>query len=86
NSKGSEYQALFRRLAFARGKGKKKARVAVSHAILIAVWHILKDMTPYHPLTPQVRTNSDPEKITRALVTRLEKQDFTVTLKRENAA
>lgn len=85
-TKGSEYQALFRRLAFARGKGKKKARVAVSHAMLIAVWHILKDMTPYRALTPQQRTSSDPEKITQTLVKRLEKQGFTVTLERARAA
>jgi transposase len=85
-TKGSEYQALFRRLAFARGKGKKKARVAVSHAMLIAVWHILKDMTPYHVLTPQQRTSSDPEKITQTLVKRLERQGFTVTLERTKAA
>jgi transposase len=85
-TKGSEYQALFRRLAFARGKGKKKARVAVSHAILIAVWHILNTMTPYHVLTPQQRTSSDPEKITQTLVKRLEKQGFTVTLQRTKAA
>jgi transposase len=85
-TKGSEYQALFRRLAFARGKGKKKARVAVSHAMLIAVWHILKDMTPYHALAPKQRTSSDPEKITQTLVKRLEKQGFTVTLERTKAA
>jgi transposase len=85
-TKDSEYQVLFRRLAFARGKGKKKARVAVSHAMLIAVWHILKDMTPYRALTPQQRTSSDPEKITQALVKRLEKQGFTVTLERARAA
>jgi len=85
-AKGSEYQALFRRLAFARGKGKKKARVAVSHAILIAVWHILKDMTPYRALTPPQRTGSDPEKITHALIKRREKQGFTVTLERTKAA
>lgn len=85
-TKGSEYQALFRRLAFARGKGKKKARVAVSHAMLIAVWHILKDMTPYRALTPHQRTSSDPEKITQTLVKRLEKQGFTVTLERARAA
>ncbi len=85
-TKGSEYQALFRRLAFARGKGKKKARVAVSHAMLIAAWHILKYMTPYHALTPPQRTNSDPTKITQTLVKRLEKQGFTVTLERTKAA
>jgi transposase len=85
-TKGSEYQALFRRLAFARGKGKKKARVAVSHAMLIAVWHILKDMTPYRVLTPAQRTGSDPEKVKQTLVKRLEKMGFAVTLDQRKAA
>lgn len=85
-SKGSEYQALFRRLAFARGKGKKKARVAVSHAMLIAVWHILKDMTPYRELTPTQRTGSDPEKVKQTLLKRLEKLGFTVTVEQKRAA
>lgn len=85
-TKGSDYQALFRRLAFAKGKGTKKARVAVSHAMLIAVWHILKDMTPYRALPPYQRTGSDPEKITQTLVKRLERMGFSVSLEQKNAA
>lgn len=86
HTKGSEYQALFRRLAFARGKGKKKARVAVSHAMLVAVWHILNDMTSYRALTPAQRTGVDPQRITQTLVKRLEKMGFTVTLEHKRAA
>jgi len=85
-TKGSAYQALFRRLAYSRGKGTKKARVAVSHAILIAVWHILKDMTPYCDLTPTQRTATDPEKIKQSLVKRLEHLGFSVTLEQLKAA
>jgi transposase len=86
HAKGSEYQVLFRRLAFTRGKGQRKARVAVSHAMLIAAWHILKDMTPYRALAPVQRTGSDPTKISQALVKRLEKLGFTVTLEQKTAA
>lgn len=85
-TKGSDYQALFRRLAFARGKGKNKARVAVSHAMLIAVWHILKTMTPYHALPPAQRTAIDPEKRKRNLIKSLEKLGFAVTLEQRKAA
>lgn len=85
-TKGSEYQAMFRRLAFARGKGKNKARVAVSHTMLIAVWHILKDMTPFRALPPYHRTGSDPEKTKQTLVKRLERLGFAVTLAERNAA
>jgi len=52
----------------------------VRHAILVAVWHILKDMTPYRELTPIERTGSDPEKVKHNLVKRLEKPGFVVTL------
>lgn len=86
HAKGSEYQVLFRRLAFTRGKGQRKARVAVSHAMLIAAWHILKDMTPYRALPPAQRTGSDPTKITQALVKRLQKLGFTVTIEQKTAA
>lgn len=85
-TKGAAYQALFRRLAFARGKGTKKARVAVSHAILIAVWHILKNMTPYRELTPLQCTGSDPDRVRQDLVKRLERLGFTVTLEQRKAA
>ena len=85
-TKGSAYQALFRRLTYSRGKGAKKARVAVSHAMLIAVWHILKDMTPYCDLTPTQRTATDPEKIRQTLVKRLENLGFAVTLEQKKAA
>lgn len=86
HAKGSEYQVLFRRLAFTRGKGQKKARVAVSHAMLIAAWHILKHMTPYRALAPVQRTGSDPTRITQTLVKRLEKLGFIVTLEQKTAA
>jgi transposase len=85
-TKGSAYQALFRRLAFARGKGKNKARVAVSHAILLAVWHILKGMVPYRQLRPVERTGFDPERTQQILVKRLEKLGFAVTLEKKDAA
>ncbi len=85
-TKGSPYQVFYRRLAFARGKGAKKALVAVAHALLIAVWHILNEMTPYHALTPLQRTTSDPEKTKRSLVKRLETLGFTVTLEERQAA
>jgi transposase len=85
-TKGSDYQVLFRRLAFARGKGKKKARVAVSHAMLTAIWHILSTMQPYRALSPSQRTGSDPEKVTLTLVKRLEKMGYAVTLELKPAA
>jgi hypothetical protein len=34
-------QSQFRRLAFAKARGSKKALIAVGHSILIAIWHRL---------------------------------------------
>ncbi len=85
-AKGSVFQALHRRLAFRRGKGVKKAQVAVAHALLVSVWHILNEMTPYRDALLLQRTAPDPQKITRTLVKRLEKLGFTVTLELKTAA
>jgi hypothetical protein len=43
-------------------------------------------MTPYQALTPTQRTGSDPQKLTHALVKRLEKLGFTVTREQKAAA
>ena len=54
--------------------------------MLIAVWHILKAMTPYRELTPIQRTGSDPEKVEQNLVKRVEEPGFAVTLEQPEAA
>ena len=51
-AKGTYLQSQFQRLAFARGKGGKKAVIAVAHSILIAIWHTLTHRVPYRDLDP----------------------------------
>lgn len=84
--KGSYLNSLFRRLAYAKGKGKKKANVAVSHAILIAVWHILHDHVPYHDLGPDHFGRHDTNRAKRQHVKRLEALGFRVILEPQSAA
>ena len=79
-------QSQFRHLAYARGKGRKKAIVAVAHSLLIASWHILKKNVPYKDLGPEHLRRTDPEKIKHLLVRKLENLGYSVTLEKQNAA
>lgn len=85
-ARGTYLQSQFRHLAYARGKGTKKAIVAVAHSILIAAWHILKKNVPYHDLGPEHLRRTDPEKIKRHLVRKLEALGYRVSLEGKTAA
>jgi transposase len=85
-ARGTYLQSQFRHLAYARGKGRKKAIVAVAHSILIAVWHILKKNVPYHDLGPEHLRRTDPEKIKRMLIRKLETLGYRVSLEEKTAA
>jgi len=85
-SKGTYLQSQFRRLAFARGKGGKRAAVAVAHSILIAVWHMLAHRVPYRDLGPLSLTTREPERAKRVLVRKLEQLGYHVSLAAKVAA
>lgn len=85
-ARGTYLQSQFRHLAYARGKGTKKAIVAVAHSILIAAWHILKKNVPYYDLGPEHLHRTDPEKIKRHLVRKLEALGYRVSLEDKAAA
>jgi transposase len=72
------YGALYRRLATRRGK--KRAIVAVAHALLIAIYHMLKDGTHYFDLGPEHFDKLDREAIARRSIRRLERLGFNVTI------
>lgn len=80
HTKGTYLQAQFRHLAFARGKGVKKATVALAHSILISAWHILTHGIPYQDLGPNFFTATNPSRTTRKLVNQLTALGFHVTL------
>jgi len=84
-TKGSYFSAQYRRLAPRRGK--KRALMAVGHAILVIAYHLLKEGTTYQELGADFFEKLEPERLVRYLVHRLEKLGHKVTLEpREDAA
>ena len=77
-TKGTYLSAQYRRLAGRRGK--KRAVVAVSHTILVAVYHILKSGVVYKELGGDYFEQLDPAAMTRYLVRRLQRLGHKVTL------
>jgi hypothetical protein len=76
--KGSYLSALYHRLVVRRGK--KKAIVAVAHALLVIVYHILKDQVPYHELGSDYFNKLNAAYVQRHHVKRLESLGFKVIL------
>jgi len=75
-TKGSYFQAQYRRLAGRRGK--KKAIVAVGHSILTVTYHILKDHTAYQDLGADHFDRISRDRIRRYHIKRLEDLGYTV--------
>jgi len=70
--------ALSHRLAARRGK--KKATVAVGHAILVVAYHLIDGDTPYRDLGPAHFDERDRATVGRRLVRRLQTLGYKVTL------
>lgn len=78
NQKGTYYHALYRRLAARRGP--KRAIVAVAHALLTAVYYILRDGVVHRDLGADHFDRLDREAVVRRNVRRLEKLGYHVSL------
>ncbi len=74
----SYYSALFRRLRSRRGP--KRAIVAVEHAILIAIWHMLTKNVVHQDLGADYFDRQNTDRKRRRAVRRLEKLGYKVTL------
>jgi len=74
----SYYRALYHRLK-GRG-GPKKAIVAVQHAMVIALWHMLKHRVPHHDLGADYFDRRNTERTRRHHVRRLERLGYDVVL------
>lgn len=70
--------ALFHRIA--RRRGKAKAIMAVSHSLLVIIYHMLREKRPYTDLGPDYFDHLDRARIERQHVRRLEQLGYTVTL------
>ena len=78
--KGTYLAAQYRRLAARRGKSR--AAVAVGHAILVIVYHLLREGTAYDDLGPRYFDERDRQGVERRLVHRLEGFGYKVSLER----
>ena len=75
--------ALYRRLVTRRGK--KKAAVAVGHAVLVIAYHLLKRKTEYIDLGAEYFDQHDEQYVARRLVDRLEALGYSVQIERPAA-
>ncbi len=75
---GSYLSALYHRLVVRRGK--KKAIVAVAHALLVIVYHILKNQVSYRELGSDHFSKFNAAYVQRHHVKRLESLGYKVTL------
>jgi transposase len=83
--KDSYFQAQYRRLAGRRGK--KRSGMAVGHALLEVMYHLIKDPTlDYRELGGNYFDTLDPQRLCRHLVKRLESLGYDVTLALRPAA
>jgi transposase len=77
-TRGSYFSALYHRLVPRRGK--QKAIIAVAHAILVVIYHILKDRASYKELGSDYLDKLHKTFAKRHHVRRLEKMGFRVIL------
>jgi transposase len=77
-SKQTYFAAQFRRVAARRGK--KRALVAVGHALLVAAYHMLKRKEPYRDLGANFFDERDRQAVERRTIRRLERLGYRVEL------
>jgi transposase len=83
-TKKSYYAALYYRLKARRGA--KKAIVAVQHAMLVALWHMLTHRVPHRDLGRDYFDRRNQARIRRHHVRRLQQLGYQVLLVKEAAA
>jgi transposase len=76
--KDSYFSALYHRIKAKRGA--KRALIAVAHAILVTIYHLLKDGTYYQDLGGDHFDRQDREALVRRSVRRLERFGYHVSL------
>jgi transposase len=76
----SAFGARYRRIM--RHRGHKKAVVAVAHALLVTVYHVLARQTAYQEPGVDYYDRRHTQRVTRRAVDTLERQGFRVTLER----
>jgi len=77
-AKGTYYHAKFLRLS--KRRGYKRAIVAIAHAMLIAIYYMIKNNMPYRELGAQIFDQRSAEAKKKSLVQQLERLGFAVEL------
>lgn len=77
-TKGTYLSALYHRLAGRRGK--KKAIIAVAHALLVIIFHMIVRNEPYRELGGDYFDKQDPASTAKRLAKRIEKLGYHVKL------
>lgn len=77
-AEGTYYRAKFLRLS--KRRGYKRAIVAVAHAMLIAIYYMIKNNMPYRELGAQIFDQRSAEAKKKSLIQQLERLGFAVEL------
>lgn len=75
---GTYVHALYHRLA--RRRGKSRARLAVAHSLLVAIYYMLRDHVPYQELGAEYFDKLQTQRLQRHYVRRLEELGLAVTV------
>ena len=78
NKNGSYFQAKYKRLK--QSRGHKRAILAIAHAMLVTIYHMLKNNEPYRDLGADHGKNVDPGRKVSTLLLQLKKLGFSVEL------
>ena len=78
NKDGSYFQSKFRRLK--QRRGHKRALVAIAHAMLVTIYHMIKKGEPYRELGANFVTDYENGRKKNDLIKQLQKLGYTVSL------
>lgn len=78
NTNGSYFQSKFRRLK--QRRGHKRALVAIAHAMLVAIYHMIKKGEPYRELGANFVTEHEHGRKKNDLIRQLQKLGYSVSL------
>jgi transposase len=81
--KNSSFGALYHRIAARRGA--KRAVLAVAHALLEVIYHILRNRKPYKEMGADYLDHQKKEKTVNRLVSRLSRLGYQVSLEPQSA-
>lgn len=76
--KDSYLYSRYQRIAARRGG--KRALIAIAHSMLLAIYHILKELRPYQDLGNNYYTSRNEEKIRKRNIKSLESLGYQVVL------